>query len=110
MPKLKNSFNFSTIKDIKELVRFLGITFSYLTDIFNGKLEFDLNIWTSTVEVSFLTGNEVQVQHSLGRMPKGYYLAKSNVSTNIFDGVTPNTEQYIYLRSSAAAITKVVIF
>lgn len=109
--KLKNQFNISQLKTTDEIVRFLTMILEELTIQFNGKIDFDSNIRTSLVDVSFTTANaEKPITHTLDRVPLGYILAKSNVAVRLYDGATTNTASTIYIKADAISTTKVLIF
>lgn len=111
MSKVRDNFNYSNLSTLDDLKRFLSVFLDNLTPIVNGNIEFDLNIKTKTVTANFLTANtELEVTHNLGRVPVGYLLAQSNVSTTLFNGVSTNTDSKIYLKSSAIANTTIIVF
>jgi len=74
-------------------------------------LQFDQNLKTSTVDVSFTAANtQVPINHGLGRVPTGYIQAKSNVAARVYDGGSANTDSVLYLKSDAIANVKVIVF
>jgi len=111
MGKLKTQFNLSSLKTTDELVRFLSQMTDEIYQVVNGQLQFDQNLKTSTVDVSFTAANtQVPINHGLGRVPTGYIQAKSNVAARVYDGGSANTDSVLYLKSDAIANVKVIVF
>lgn len=111
MSKLKATpavHNVATLEDLKRFVNnFIGDVFGTV----NGGLEFKSNLWTDIQDVSFVAANtETQVAHGLQKVPTGYMLCGSNVSTTLYDGTSSWTKTHLYLKSSAIANVKVLIF
>ena len=111
MSKLKNEFNISQLKTTEEVVRFMSIITDEMQQVINGKIDFDSNIRTNVVDVSFTTANaEKPIAHTLNRVPIGYILVKTNVAVRLYDGATTNTASTIYIKADAIATTKVMVF
>ena len=108
--KLK-AFNLFNLKDLDQLVRFTTIMMNDVLRVVNGNLSFEDNFNSRFVDVSFTAANiEVYVPHTLGRIPTGYILTKTNAAASIYSGTSTFTESAIYLKSSAIAETKILIF
>lgn len=111
MGKLKNIFDTSNLSTVEQLTRFVSIAFQEIVSVVNGNLDFGENIRSQQLDVIFdIANSEVSISHTLGRVPNGAFLVKSDVSTNIYNGTSDNTSSTIYLRSSAVANTTVVVF
>jgi hypothetical protein len=111
MPKLVNNFNYSNIEQTGDMARFLTISGGELFDTINGNLEFGQNIRTSLVTVNFTAANtQVQVTHGLGRVPQGYFFAGGNAAATIYDGTITNTDTFLYVKSSAIANVRILVF
>lgn len=111
MAKIPASNNLSNIKSVEDVVRYFSIFVGDVFDIVNGKIEFDSNIQSKTIDFNFTSANtNFAMIHGLGKIPKGYLLIKSNVATSIYDGSIDATEKLIYLKSSQIATTRLLIF
>lgn len=109
--RLKTLLETSNLDSTEQIIRYVSIIKDQIYQIVNGKIEFDLNIWSSTVDVTFTAANtEVAVSHGLGRVPTGYILVKSSAATALYDGTTTNTASTIYLKASVAATVKIIVF
>lgn len=114
MTKLRHQFNFTNLDDVDELSRYLNLFSSEITGVVGGELEFDVNLRSSTVDVSFTTANQqLQIKHTLDKVPTGYILAGSDVATRIYNGTNGTkdwTDTNIYLKSDTIAKVKLIIF
>lgn len=80
-------------------------------DQVNGNLEFDKNIKSQTVVVKFAQPNiDMAVSHKLNKVSVHYMVVKKNVDCSIYDGVTKNTSNIVYLRSTQASTVTLVLF
>lgn len=101
----------SNLKDVNQLARFCSINFGNIINQINGAIDFQSNLFVSIITANFTAANtSTKFTHTLGRIPQGYILAKSNVSTTIFDGSKDNTSTAIYLQASIIANCLVVVF
>lgn len=101
----------SNLKNVDQLARFCSINFGNIINQINGAIDFQSNLFVSIVTANFTAANtSTKFTHTLGRTPQGYILAKSNVSTTIFDGSTTNTTTTIYLQASVIANCVVIVF
>jgi hypothetical protein len=112
MGKVRSDFNLSNLnKDPQQLARFVSILRDDLVNVINGELEFDQNLKTSQVTANFTAANtQIAITHTLGRIPLGYILTKTNVATSIYDGGTANTDTFLYVKASVIANTKLLVF
>ncbi len=112
MPKIKASSDFSKIKTSEEFQRFVSIYLAELGGVVNGKLEFQENIKSQVVRVSFSAGaTDLAVPHSLGRIPTGYMVTRlDSGGVGIYDGDQAWTDTTIYLRASGVTGAEVLIF
>lgn len=109
--KFSFSTNLDGVQNIKELVPWISQAFRNILIGLNGKLTIFDNVTPDLVTVVFPTANvEVSVPHTLGVIPMGYFPTKKTVSMVIYDGATTNTENRIYLKSSAAGTAKIWLF
>ena len=102
---------FSNLKELQDVTRFLSKYAAELNAIVNGRLEFGVNLWTYLVSWDFQAANtSYPVPHQLGRMPQGYIQVQSSAATSLFDGTGTNTSGLIYLKSSAVAQVSFLVF
>lgn len=111
MSRLSAKPNLSNVTDLEDLKRY---TQQFLSDVFdrvNGQLEYDLNLRTKTVSVTFAASNtQVAVGHNLGKTPTGFIVAGLSVSATIYNGTTAFDKSNIYIKASAPCTAKVIIF
>lgn len=111
MPQIRTNVDFSNIKSIDELVRFLSPFINNLQSVINGNLEFTSNFKAILLDTKFSTANlNTGIAHTLGRVPLGYINVGSNVATQLYDGSSPNSADFIFLRSTVVSNVKLLIF
>jgi hypothetical protein len=110
MARIRKLSNLTSIKDPKEFFRHGSQAIGAAVDTINGGLEFDSNLATSSVSVTFTTANsDTQVAHGLGRPPTGFMTSMPTAACNIFLGTRSADANVIYLQSTAPA-TVLLIF
>jgi hypothetical protein len=104
----------SGLDDIKEMEDFKTAAAQLLSDIvskINGQLEFDKNLLSQTVEVTFTQSNvEQAVNHSLNKLIYNYLPISKLAACDIYDGGTDPTKNAIYLKSTVATTVTLVLF
>lgn len=77
--------------------------------VVNGNLEFAKNMLISSKTVTFAQGGvDVKIDHGLGRIPRGYLVISRDTINHVYDGVSPATESFIYLRAQGTLTAKIV--
>lgn len=110
MPKIQTFTGLGNLKDPQEFIRHGSKAIAATADVVNGKLEFDKNLDTQTVTVTFPAANtDVKVDHQLNRIVKGYIVAKKSADCSVFDGQGTSTSNAVYLRSTQAATVTVIL-
>ena len=111
MPKIQNVTDLGSIKEPKEFIRHGSRVISNTVDTVNGNLEFDKNLSTKTVVVTFAAANaDTAVNTGMTKPISGYLVARKSVDCSIFDGVTPDNGATIYLRSSQPATVTIIFY
>lgn len=111
MGKLTSSPDLGSTRNHEELARFVTIILDDIFDQINGRIEFEKNIYARIVSVNFPTANvEVRVPHTLNRVSNGYYLIGSDVAMSLYDGVSINEVNVLFLRSNQSGNARVLIF
>jgi len=109
MAKLDN-IDLGKITDMKEFMNYCAKFCQNLFNVMNGKLEFDSNILSQTIEVTFLaTNTDTRVSHSLNRTGLGYIVKQKDAACDIYDGTTAATNNAIYLRSTVATTVTIIL-
>jgi hypothetical protein len=67
------------------------------------------NLDAYVVELTGASGAEISAAHDLKRVPFGFFCIGKNVSGDIWDGGTANTEERIYLRVGAGGVYKIIV-
>lgn len=109
--KLNAVQNISNVTTVSDLARYASIVFEQIESILNGGVTFTDNFQSAIVSVTFSAANtQVQIAHSLGRIPVGYILTKASAAMIIYDGGSANTANDIFLKSSAIGNAQILVF
>jgi hypothetical protein len=101
----------SNVDNLPDLVKFSSQMINQIMTVLSGRVGFLDNCATQLITVPFTVANtEVLSNHTLGFVPNGYLIAGKSVSMDVYDGVSLNTTNKIYLRSSAIGTAKVLVF
>lgn len=110
MAKVSNT-DVGNLSSYEQLQRFSANLFREIRTVVNNGITFTDNFNAKVVSVSFATANEeVRIEHNLGRIPTGYLLLQTSAATTLYDGVSPNTVDYVFIRASGVADTTVMVF
>jgi len=109
--KLNAVQNVSNVDTVTDLARYTSITLDQIESILNGGITFLDNFQASIVNVSFTMANtEMQISHTLGRVPSGYILINASAAMIIYNGGSANTANDIFLKSSAVGSGQILVF
>lgn len=98
------------IKDPSDFIRHASNAIKNTVNTVNGQLEFDKNLNTQTVTVTFPKANtDLAIPHTLGRVADNYLVSKASVSANIVSGKTASTSTTTYLQSSVAGTFTLIL-
>ncbi len=93
----------SRITDFTSFVRDCSQIIKDLINTVNGRLEFDRNMFTQTVDVTFGAANtEKAIPHNLKVIASDYIVCKKDVACDVYDGVSTNNTTTIYLKCSVS--------
>lgn len=110
MPRILTGADLGQIKDPDEFSRQASQVIKEAVDNINGKLEFDKNMNTQTVSVTFPSANtDVAVTHNLMKTDVHYLKSKSDVDCSVYDGAKANTLNTVYLRSTQKATVTLIL-
>lgn len=110
MASIKTTSDMGNVKSLRDIIRYITVFAKDLIENINGNLEFDSNIKSSTIEVTFASANVEQgIRHGLKRIPTGYIVKRASVACSIYDGGTKNTSDAIFLKSSAAGTVTLIV-
>jgi hypothetical protein len=91
--------------------RFVVQAINSLTQFSQHGVSFTDNIDAQQVTVSFTTANtEVQVAHTLSRVPTGYIPANLSVAMTVYNSATAFSTSNIYLKSTVAGTAILLIY
>jgi hypothetical protein len=111
MPKIQGFVDLGQIKTPDEFIRHGSQAIQSTVDVVNGKLEFDSNLNTKTITVTFAQANtDTPVTHNLGRVPGGYLPGKRSVNCSVFDGTKQDTTTVSYLQCSQPATVTLIFY
>ncbi len=109
--KIKTIQDISNVQSWEDLRRYSSQSINDLVTVVNGKIDFVDNCSTSLAPVQFTKANvEVEVKHSLGRVPSGYIVAGKSASFDIYNGASPNTDSTIYVKGTVAGTATLLVF
>lgn len=114
MSRIKTYSNMSNLTELSDFQRFTSNLFDNIIEQVNGKLDFQENIRSSTLQtITFASSSDIKtITHSLGFVPRGTLVIKQTAAASIY---APQGDQYewtrttIYLQSSAAVTVSLYI-
>ena len=110
MSKIKQIQDLTNISDPTQFMKYSSQLHNDTTDKINGKLEFDKNLATHTVQVTFPTANTtVAVPHNLNKSSVNYMIANSSVGAHVFNGNKKNTSNTVYLQATSPGTFTLVL-
>ena len=119
MPRAKPTLEFRkpslTEGWLGELCRIIRLGYEQLVGIVNGRISFGDGtnsdnidgVWAD-VTTPFAPDTNFSVTHNLGRLPAGYFVARREIATEIYDGTDAWTETTISLRSTIGEVPLVL--
>lgn len=79
--------------------------------ILNNGITFTENFDAKFLTITFSAADtNVATFHGLGRVPTGYIVIGRSAAASIYNGSSANTSSLLYLRASAAATCRVMVF
>jgi len=82
-----------------------------IVDLVNGSIDVVDNVNVSSVSVTFSgASTTVEVPHTLGRVPRGYLVAKLSTGITIFDGSGTNTDSLLYVQATGAGTATLLVY
>lgn len=106
MSKVTVPNSLGKIKDAETFQRMASQFVDDLHPVINGKIEFDKNIRSQSVNVTFpVADQDVTVNHTLNKTDVGYIKVSQSAACSIYDGSKPTTLTTITLRSDTAGVT-----
>lgn len=111
MPKVTNSTDLTKITDAPTFMRFASALLNSIVSTINGGLQFDQNLQTQSVSVSFGVANtDVSVNHGLNKTGVKYIVTSSNAGCGVYTGVSSATTSTIFLRATAPATVSLELY
>ena len=84
MSKLADFTDLSNISDQKDFMRFTSSAVSAIQQLVSGALEFDVNLLSKTVEVTFESANvDQQIMHNLNKKNPGFIVINKDKACDI---------------------------
>lgn len=103
MPKINIGFDLSNINDQEKFANYCGQIVDNLLSVINGKLEFDSNLATQTLKVTFVAANsDVVITHKLNKTGVNFDLINKPVSCDVYHGSNQDTNSSIVLKCTQA--------
>lgn len=110
MGKVTASTDIDQVKE-EDRARFTDLALQDIVAQINGELTFGENIKCRFLSVTFSSANtEVQVSHTLGKVPRGYLCFSSSAAARVYDGDSDSTSSAIFLKSDAPATVGLIVF
>lgn len=93
----------TNLTDTNDFMRFCSQLVGTIVDTINGKLEFDTNLLTQSVSVTFsATNTDTSVSHSLNKTGVKYIVTSKNAACDVYNGLTAASSSTLYLRGTVA--------
>lgn len=85
--KITANHDFSSLKDIEDVRRFVGALSDQIVDAINGGLTIKDNFFANKVTYYFTSANtSYQITHGLGTVPTGYMTIGQSKAGSVYDG------------------------
>lgn len=95
----------------QEFVSFTSQIVNQILTVLNGEVSLIDNCKSQQILVVFNAANvEQAVPHGLGNIPKGYFQVGALAAAQVYNGLTKNTTQALYVRSSVATTVSLLVF
>lgn len=109
--KVKTVQDFNNVDNWEDLRKYSSQVVKAIIDVVNGNLDFSSNIRSSIITAQFTVAtSDQQVAHGLGTVPSGYIVVGRSSNFNVFNGISPNTSDNIFLASSGAGTATILVF
>lgn len=110
MGQVNGQTDLSNITDPTDFMRFAASTVSNICDVLNGAVEFDKNILSQTVTVTFSAANADQmVNHNLKKAGVKYFPISKSAACDIYSGSATSSTAGINLRCTTAGATVTLV-
>lgn len=101
----------TNIDDTTEFMRYCSQLVGTIVDTINGKLEYDVNLLSQKVSVTFSVPNQdTAVTHKLNKTGVQYIVTSKNAACDVYNGVGAATTSTIYLRGTVATTVTLELF
>lgn len=109
--KIQPPLTLSNVGSWTELRRYTSIFLDRIVDAINGRLSVNENLDINIINANFPAANtSYAFNHTLNRLPIGYWVTSKKVTLDVFDGSSPNTTGLIYLKCTAGTSCSVLVF
>lgn len=109
--KIKAPQDLSNTQTLDDFKRFASPVIEDLVTVVNGRLSFIENCETFAGTCAFTAANsEIRVRHDLGRAPNGYFVGKRSANITVFDGVSANTNNFLFVQASGVGTVTLLVY
>lgn len=110
--RLTASTDIDRSKDnIEDALKFTTLALEQIGQILNNGLFFSDNFNAKILTITFSAANvDVGSLHGLGRVPTGYQQIGQSAAAIVYDGASANSTSLLYLKSSAVAQVRILVF
>jgi hypothetical protein len=110
MARLKYHPDLSNITDLGMFIKYSTQNFNQLQDILEGSIEFDSNIASQTITVTFPTANTDKIiTHQLNRTGLKFFVVDKSVSCDVYHNKTRDTITQICLKCTVATTVTIIL-
>lgn len=111
MSKLKYQPDLSNIKTVEDVVKFYSQAINQLQDILDARVEFDINIASQKIDVTFAQANTWYfITHKLNRKGLKFLIADKSISCDVaHDASRDNVSQICLSCTQATTVTIILI-
>lgn len=110
MGVIKYHVDLSNIKDLPTLVKYSSQAVNQIHDILGGKVEFDSNILSQTLTVTFATANtSLLIDHNLNKKGLRYFVIDKSTPCDVYHVASNDTKSQICLACNVATTVTIIL-
>ena len=110
MSQLKYNPNLSNIKDLDMFIKYASQAIKQIQDIIDGGVDFDINIASQTLTVTFSLANTVRIiNHKMNRTGLKYFVVDKSVACDIYHTASRDTVSQIALSCTVATTVTIIL-
>lgn len=110
MSQIKYHPDLSNIKDLDMYIKYSSQAINQIHDILEGRVDFDINIASQTLSVTFTAINTVQlINHGMNRTGLKYFVVDKSVACDVYHTASRDTVSQIALSCTVATTVTIIL-